>query len=149
MIVQEYGTVSAQVMQGGGGGKKLKVSFSRMCLVQTLHMIKIRWKNDYELCRGKDLEVNHSGLFRGTVPAFDLRYSRKARKFIQDDWYPKRNSNRVGRQNHPWSRSWRHLALWDVEFPTFPRQSVHSGNVASLTRRPYFTTRQIPGTHFY
>jgi hypothetical protein len=39
--------------------------------------------------------------------------------------------------------------LREVEAPTFSDiRLTDGGKVVSLTRRPYFTPRKIPGTHF-
>jgi hypothetical protein len=44
---------------------------------------------------------------------------------------------------------WRPIGLWDVEAPTFSLGSRFSdGGDVSLTLRPLFTPRKIPGTHF-
>jgi hypothetical protein len=45
---------------------------------------------------------------------------------------------------------WRPIGLWDVKVPTFFLDSwfTDSGEVVSLVRRPPFTPRKIPGTHF-
>jgi hypothetical protein len=48
------------------------------------------------------------------------------------------------------NRPWRPIGLWDVEAPTFSRQSAHRWRrgCQPYTRRPPFTPRKIPGTHF-
>jgi hypothetical protein len=44
---------------------------------------------------------------------------------------------------------WRPLGLREVEAPTFSDiRLIDVGNVVSPTRRPRFTPRNIPGTHF-
>jgi hypothetical protein len=46
-------------------------------------------------------------------------------------------------------RPWRSLGLWEVEAPTFTDiRLVDGGKVVSPTRRPLFTPRTFPGTHF-
>jgi hypothetical protein len=47
-------------------------------------------------------------------------------------------------------RPWRPLGLLDVEAPTFSdvRPTDGVGKVVSPTRRPLFSPRKIPGTHF-
>jgi hypothetical protein len=46
-------------------------------------------------------------------------------------------------------RPWRPLGLREVEAPTFSDIRVtDGGKVVSTTRRPHFTPRKIPGTHF-
>jgi hypothetical protein len=46
-------------------------------------------------------------------------------------------------------RPWRPVGLRDVEVPTFSdTRLIDGGKVISPTRRPLFTTRKIPGTHF-
>jgi hypothetical protein len=46
-------------------------------------------------------------------------------------------------------RPWRPLGLREVEAPTFSDiRLIDSGKVVSPTRRPLFTPRKIPGTHF-
>jgi hypothetical protein len=47
-------------------------------------------------------------------------------------------------------RPWRPLVLREVEAPTFSDiRLIDDGKVVSLTRRPLFTPRKIPGTHFW
>jgi hypothetical protein len=48
------------------------------------------------------------------------------------------------------NRPWRPIGLSDVAYPTFPRQSTHryAGEVFCLKRRPRFTPKKIPSTHF-
>jgi hypothetical protein len=47
------------------------------------------------------------------------------------------------------NRPWRSIGLWDVEAPTFSRhQLTDGGKVVSPMRRPPFSPRKIPGTHF-
>jgi hypothetical protein len=44
---------------------------------------------------------------------------------------------------------WRPLELREVEVPTFSDiRLINGGKVVSPTRRPLFTPRKIPGTHF-
>jgi hypothetical protein len=46
-------------------------------------------------------------------------------------------------------RPWRPLGLQEVEAVTFSDiRLTNGGKVVSLTRRPPFPTRKIPGTHF-
>jgi hypothetical protein len=46
-------------------------------------------------------------------------------------------------------RPWRPLGLREVEAPTFSDIGlIDGGKVVSPTRRPLFTPRKIPGTHF-
>jgi hypothetical protein len=46
-------------------------------------------------------------------------------------------------------RPWRPLGLRDVKAPTFTGiRLIHGGNVVSPRRRPFFTPRKIPDTHF-
>jgi hypothetical protein len=46
-------------------------------------------------------------------------------------------------------RPWRPLGLREVEAPTFSDiRLIDGGKVVSPTRRPLFTTRKFPGTHF-
>jgi hypothetical protein len=46
-------------------------------------------------------------------------------------------------------RPWRPLGLWEVEVPTFSDiQLTDNDKVVSLMRRPPFTPRKIPSTHF-
>jgi hypothetical protein len=46
-------------------------------------------------------------------------------------------------------RPWRPLGLREVEAPTFSDiRLTNGGKVVSPTRRPLFTPRKIPGTHF-
>jgi hypothetical protein len=53
-------------------------------------------------------------------------------------------------KSYPCNRPWRPIGLWDVEAPTFSLDILFtdSGKVVSLMRRPPFTHRKIPGTHF-
>jgi hypothetical protein len=45
---------------------------------------------------------------------------------------------------------WRPLGLREVESPTFSDiRLIDGGKVVSPTRRPRFTPRKFPGTHFY
>jgi hypothetical protein len=45
-------------------------------------------------------------------------------------------------------RPWRPLGLREVEAPTFSDiRLIDGGKVVSPTRRPFFTSRKIPGTH--
>jgi hypothetical protein len=44
---------------------------------------------------------------------------------------------------YPCNRPWRPIGLWDVEAAT------HGGEVFCLMRRPPYTPRKIPSTHFY
>jgi hypothetical protein len=46
-------------------------------------------------------------------------------------------------------RPWRPLGLREVEGPKFSDiRLVYGGKIVSLTGRPLFTPRKIPGTHF-
>jgi hypothetical protein len=46
-------------------------------------------------------------------------------------------------------RPWRPLGLREVEAPAFSNiRLIDGGKVVSLTRRPLFTPRKLPGTHF-
>jgi hypothetical protein len=46
-------------------------------------------------------------------------------------------------------RPWRPLGLREAEAPTFSDiRLIDGGKVVSATRRPTFTPRKIPGTHF-
>jgi hypothetical protein len=46
-------------------------------------------------------------------------------------------------------RPWSPLGLREVEAPTFSDiRLTDGGEIVSLTRRPLFTHRKIPGTHF-
>jgi hypothetical protein len=47
-------------------------------------------------------------------------------------------------------RPWRPLGLREVEAPTLSLDNrlIDGGKVVSPTRRPLFTPRKIPGTHF-
>jgi hypothetical protein len=46
-------------------------------------------------------------------------------------------------------KPWRPLGLREVEAPTFSDiQLIDDAKVVSPTRRPLFTPRKIPGTHF-
>jgi hypothetical protein len=46
-------------------------------------------------------------------------------------------------------RQWRSLGLREVEALTFSDiRFIDDGKVVSPTRRPLFTPRKIPGTHF-
>jgi hypothetical protein len=45
-------------------------------------------------------------------------------------------------------RPWRPLGLREVEAPTFSDIRLTDGGKVSPTRRPLFTPRKIPGTHF-
>jgi hypothetical protein len=54
----------------------------------------------------------------------------------------------INEWSYPCNRPWRPTGSWEVEAPTFSRQSSHSGEVVSLIRRPLFSARKIPGTHF-
>jgi hypothetical protein len=57
---------------------------------------------------------------------------------------------RVKGRNYPCNRPWRPIWLWDVEAPMFylDNRLTGGGEVVSLMRRPPFTPRNIPGTHF-
>jgi hypothetical protein len=47
-------------------------------------------------------------------------------------------------------RPWRPLGLLEVEAPTFlDIRLKDGGKFVSHTRRPHFTPRKIPGTHFF
>jgi hypothetical protein len=47
-------------------------------------------------------------------------------------------------------RPWRHLGLREVEVPIFSDiRLIVGGKIVSAKRRPPFTHRKIPGTHFY
>jgi hypothetical protein len=47
------------------------------------------------------------------------------------------------------NRPWRPIGLWDVEASTFSVENLLTdGGKVSPTRRPHFTPRKIPGTHF-
>jgi hypothetical protein len=46
-------------------------------------------------------------------------------------------------------QAWRPLGLREVEAPTFSDiRFIDGGKVVSPMRRPLFTARKIPGTHF-
>jgi hypothetical protein len=51
---------------------------------------------------------------------------------------------------YPCSRPRRPVGLWDVEAPTFSLDNrlTEGGEVVRHMRRPPFTPRKIPGTHF-
>jgi hypothetical protein len=48
----------------------------------------------------------------------------------------------------PVERPWKPIGLWDVEAAEFLDNLLTDGGEISLTRRPPFTPRKIPGTHF-
>jgi hypothetical protein len=51
---------------------------------------------------------------------------------------------------YPCNRQWRTIGLLDVEAPIFSGNRLRDdGEDVSLTHRPSFTPRKIPGTHFY
>jgi hypothetical protein len=54
------------------------------------------------------------------------------------------------RYSYPCNKPWRPIGLWDVEAPIFSLDNrlTDGDEVVSLTRRPPFTPRKIPGTHF-
>jgi hypothetical protein len=54
------------------------------------------------------------------------------------------------KKSYPCKRPRRHIALWDVEAPTFSLDNrlTHGGKFISLTSRPPFTPKKIPSTHF-
>jgi hypothetical protein len=56
----------------------------------------------------------------------------------------------IKRWSCPCNKPWRPVVLWDVEFPIFSLDSrlTDGGKIVSLTRRPPFTPRKIPDTHF-
>jgi hypothetical protein len=55
-----------------------------------------------------------------------------------------------GKVSYPCTRLWRPIGMWDIEAPTFSLDNrlTDGGEVVSLTRRPSFTSRKIPGSHF-
>jgi hypothetical protein len=59
-------------------------------------------------------------------------------------WQPKK------RQIFLCNRPWRPIGLWDVETPTYSRQSAHRWRWGCQPYAPaaLYPTRKIPGTHF-
>jgi hypothetical protein len=57
---------------------------------------------------------------------------------------------RIAHKSYSCKRKRRPIGLWDVEAHTFALDNrlTIGGEVVSLTRRPPFTRRKIPGTHF-
>jgi hypothetical protein len=54
------------------------------------------------------------------------------------------------RQSYPCNRPWRTIHLETSRLPHFlDNRLTDDGEVVSLTRRPPFPPRMIPGTHFY
>jgi hypothetical protein len=56
----------------------------------------------------------------------------------------------INKQIYPCNRLWRPIGWWDVENPTssIDNRLTDGGKVASFIRRPPFTPRKVPGTHF-
>jgi hypothetical protein len=65
-------------------------------------------------------------------------------------WRWQRRWDKV-RESYPCNRLWRPKGLWDVEAPTFSRQSVHRWRLGCQPHVPadrLLLLRKIPGTHF-
>jgi hypothetical protein len=56
---------------------------------------------------------------------------------------------KVKKKSFPCKWPWRFLGLREVEAPIFSDiRLTYGGKVVSPTRRPLFTPRKIPGSHF-
>jgi hypothetical protein len=51
--------------------------------------------------------------------------------------------------SYPCNRPWKPIGLWDIEAPTFSRQSGHRWHDVSLTHWLPFTPKKSPGPHFW
>jgi hypothetical protein len=90
--------------------------------------------------------------------------SMESKGMHREIWWEATRKETVGRSRCMWEgsnkmvkikvklslyRSRRPLGLWEVEAPTFSDiRLTDGGKVISPTRRPLFTPRKIPGSHF-
>jgi hypothetical protein len=89
-----------------------------------------------------------NGKFHGRGQGLNWAVEPKEKKRLHMIYVVTEKAYNIGAKNiYPCKRPWSPIGLWDVEVPTFSRQSAHRWRwVVSLTCRPPFIPRMIPGT---